>query len=354
MISKKTNTALKDITLNEGWKRQLQDILKKNSGTRVNGKVASNRTQDIACKTLFSEFNTLRVLGYRTMPINFGNKQMEVLVKNWHDTRKLSPKTMATHLTQFRKFAEWIGKKGMVRDLAHYLPEVDPKTLQVHFAATESKSWSEHDIDVIEEITRGDAMDLRFGCMLRLEYAFGYRMQECLLCDPWVTDNIHSIAILPSQGKGNRARNIPMDSPAQRKIIEYIKTIIKKGEKVGWCDVDGTPYDLKVNINRYGYLMRKLGMTKKDRGVTGHGLRAEYSEDQALRLGYIPPTLGGTNDQMSKEDLTIKQKQVSERLGHSRSSVTAAYYGSSELAKENTKRRDEAKNKNKVIDAVSR
>ncbi len=89
--------------------------------------------------------------------------------------------------------------------------------------------------------------------------------------------------------------------------------------------------------------MKKLGMTKKDAGVTGHGLRAEYLEDQALLLGYIPPTLGGTNDQMDKENLHIIQRKVSELAGHSRTSVTAAYYGAATLAKENAKRRGAAK-----------
>lgn len=237
----------------------------------------------------------------------------------------------------------------MVRDLPFYLPNVDPKELEVHAAATESKSWTAHGLDVVAEIERADAIDLRFGIMLRLMYAFGYRCKECLLCDPWVTDNIHTMAITPSMGKGNRSRNIPFDSPGQRQIIEYIKTIVKKGEVVGWCEPNGQPKDFKKNYQRFGNLMTKMGHTKNDSGVTGHCLRSEYAEDAALALGYIPATLGGTENQMSKEDFEIAKKQVSERLGHSRD-ATASYCGGLKLMKENSKRlRDAAALKLKII-----
>jgi hypothetical protein len=47
-----------------------------------------------------------------------------------------------------------------------------------------------------------------------------------------------------------------------------------------------------------------------------------------MRLGLLPPTLGGKRDQMPKEDREKIQMQVSESLGHSRVSVTTSYYGS--------------------------
>jgi len=43
--------------------------------------------------------------------------------------------------------------------------------------------------------------------------------------------------------------------------------------------------------------------------ATSHGLRAEYAENLAISLDYIPPTLGGTKDQMPKEDATIIEKK---------------------------------------------
>jgi hypothetical protein len=59
-------------------------------------------------------------------------------------------------------------------------------------------------------------------------------------------------------------------------------------------------------------------------------LRAQYAENAALIVNVIPPTLGGSTGQMSKDDLDLKRVQVSELLGHSRISVTSAYFGSFE------------------------
>jgi len=88
--------------------------------------------------------------------------------------------------------------------------------------------------------------------------------------------------------------------------------------------------------------MRKHGITKEISGVTGHSLRAEFAEDTALRKGYIPPTLGGTEDQMSKADRIIKQIKVCEELGHSNPEKTANYYGGLEMMRDNAKKLREA------------
>jgi len=319
-----------------GWKGELQLLCNQFGGTRVSGKVASNRTKDLVCTTLFAGFNTLYEKGFRVMPRNFRNKHMAILVCDWHE-RGLQPKTMVTNLTQFRKFASWIGKDGMVHNLPFYLPNVDPKTLVVRAVATKAKSFSGNGLDPIALIKLADQEDARFGCIIRLMYAFGFRRKECLLCDPWVSDNQISITVFAGQGKGNRARLVSIETPGQREVIDYIKTIVKKGEKVGWCEPNGQPKNYKKNYDRFGNLMKKLGITKAISGVTGHSLRAEFAEDTALRKGYIPPTLGGTEQQMPKEDRVIIQKKVCEELGHSKPEKTASYYGGLEMMRDNAK-----------------
>jgi hypothetical protein len=74
--------------------------------------------------------------------------------------------------------------------------------------------------------------------------------------------------------------------------------------------------------------MKRLGMTLKESGVTRHGLRAQYSENDALRLGVVPPTLGGDGGEMPKEDLDVIRNVVAENLGHSRKTIIRSYYGS--------------------------
>jgi hypothetical protein len=74
--------------------------------------------------------------------------------------------------------------------------------------------------------------------------------------------------------------------------------------------------------------MRAIGITKDRVGTSGHGLRAEYAENIALLQGVVPPTLGGKGGQLPKDELSARLRHVSENLGHSRESVTGAYYGS--------------------------
>lgn len=85
---------------------------------------------------------------------------------------------------------------------------------------------------------------------------------------------------------------------------------------------------LKYSEGRYETLIRKVGLTKEIAKCTGHGLRAQFAENAALLKGFVPMTLGGTGGQMPRDELDVARLQVSELLGHSRLSVTGAYYGS--------------------------
>ena len=106
-----------------------------------------------------------------------------------------------------------------------------------------------------------------------------------------------------------------------------------KTESLGWGEgAGGRPVQdrqrLKYGKARYARCMRAIGITKERVGTTGHGLRAEYAENVALIQGVIPATLGGRGDQLPADELSAKLRHVSENLGHSRESVTSAYYGS--------------------------
>ena len=61
---------------------------------------------------------------------------------------EFAPKTMQVALSHLRIFAGWVGKKNMVKDIHHYLPDVPREKLKVRTVAKRSKSWSENGIDV--------------------------------------------------------------------------------------------------------------------------------------------------------------------------------------------------------------
>ena len=72
----------------------------------------------------------------------------------------------------------------------------------------------------------------------------------------------------------------------------------------------------------------RLGINKADADCVGHGLRAEYVENEAMLRGLPPPTLGGKAGQMSPEKLEQIQLAISANTGHNRARVLGSYFGS--------------------------
>ena len=73
----------------------------------------------------------------------------------------------------------------MVKSLPKYLPQVDKNDLKVRKAALTSKSWSENGVDIKEKIYQADAIDWRFGLMIRMMLTFGLRRKEVTHNKPW-------------------------------------------------------------------------------------------------------------------------------------------------------------------------
>lgn len=312
------------------WKKEVERVIDTQGRTRVNGKVASERTRRLTREVLVAAINRLHELGYKVQdPKNIGERHVAVLMKDaWH-TKQKKIKTIQNELSRLRVFFGMLDKAGMVGPLEKYLPDVDPKLLIVRASASKSKAWAANDIDLVEKFKEVDARDWRLGLMLRLELAFGLRREEVLMCDPHTQDYGHYLQVFPGQGKGGRWRNIPILSSSQRTILDFVKSQVPKNEPLGWKYAEsGKTAGLKQNIRRYENLMASLGFTKAVLGVTGHGLRAQFAENHSLLLGILPPTLGGSLDQMAREDLQVRRTQLAQALGHNRHSITNAYIGS--------------------------
>lgn len=315
-----------------GWRKELETLIDRHAGVRVNGNVASHRTRQLTATVLFAAFGTLGGLGFKLQnPRNLGERHIEALVRHWHlQDRAIA--TMQNELSVLRKFSIWIGKKGMVRSLPHYLPEVPKGRLQRKTGQIPSKSWTDNGINIDQKIAQADALNERFGLMLRLAVAFGLRRKEILMLKPWKCDHGSYLAVYPNAGpKGGRARNVPITNSYQREVLDYVKDRMPKGDAMGWKTTRRSkPATLEYNLKEYVRRMEEIGITKSVAGVSGHGLRAEFAENAAMTnpdKPFVPPTLGGTADQMSAGDLDQALSQVSEMLGHSRPGVTSSYYG---------------------------
>ncbi|MCU6502295.1 integrase domain-containing protein [Rugamonas sp. A1-17] len=305
----------------------LSTILKENATKRTNGRVASHRTTTSYGEVLGMCLDRLHELGFRIEnPRNLTELHIKVLCEYWHKENKASS-TMQDYLSKLRVFAGWVNKKGMVKSLAHYLPHVEKEQLRVSKITKTSKSWTEQGVNIAEKIELADALDERFGLMLRMMLAFGLRREEVVRHQPWKSDQGDHLNVYLGT-KGGRPRHVYIDTIEQRNVLDYVKGRIKKNEYIGWYVTrHGKDATLQYSIRRYNELMARIGITKLADGPTGHGLRAEYAENSALIARVLPPTLGGTGGQMNRDDLNVIRAQVSENLGHSRLNITGSYYG---------------------------
>ena len=127
--------------------------------------------------------------------------------------------------------------------------------------------------------------DERHGNMLRLILAFGLRKKEVLRIKLWSADKGRSLDIEGPVAKNGKFRSEPIDETTeygkfQRWCLDQAKKMCGKYKEFGW---PGLEY--KQSENRYYHFMKCIGATKADIGVVGHGLRAEFFENQAMLRG---------------------------------------------------------------------
>lgn len=314
------------------WKEKLDEILaaSPSASHRVDGKVASERTQTLTKEVVCASIRRLHELGFKIQdPKNLGERHVAALIKDWWFIKKKKIKTIQNDLSRLRVFCRKIGKPGMIKSIEHYLPDVAKELLIVRQSATSSKSWSANGIDMSTKIHEVDDYDGRLGLMLRMELAFGLRREEVIKCDPHSQDFGHFFQVFPGQGKGGRWRNIPISTQEQRDLLAHVQTQTKKGSPMGWeFAFNGKTATLAQNIRRYENSMAALGFTKAQLGVTGHGLRAQFAENQCLLQGLLPPSLGGTRAQTPKSDLIVAKTKLTQALGHNNIQTVNAYVGS--------------------------
>jgi hypothetical protein len=305
-------------------------IVLANSGLRVNGKVASDRTQEYSRQLMSETCRRLHKLGFYLEDISgLSAKHIDALVKDWH-VSKHKNKTMQNQYSRLKIFCGWAGKGGIVHPLgfAGHLPEIPNEDLRVKTYTEKSVSWSGQGIDVGQKVDEALLQDVRHGNMLRMNLAFGLRKKEDLKIKLWRADKGHALEIEGAVAKNGKFRSIPIDTATdygrwQRWVLDEAKKLCGKYAPLGW---PGRTF--KQNENRYHYLNRKLGITKLELGVVGHGLRAEFFENQAMLRGMLPVSLGGSRVQMEKKELDRINLEVSQLGGHDDAHTIGAYYGS--------------------------
>jgi integrase len=201
----------------------------------------------------------------------------------------------------------------------------DPGRSERTYAAQRDKSWTGNGVDpdvVIKAIADDDP---RVALQLKVLRAFGMRVKEAVMFKPHRSDMGQHVALPRNAGtKGGRPRSFPVDTPEKRAILDEAKSVVPTLDG----HISNPNKTLKQNIDRFYNVIRKHGISKASLGVTAHGLRAGYLIDRFKEItGEDAPVRGGTITADKKESVRRAQYICAEESGHSRYSISTAYYG---------------------------
>lgn len=273
--------------------------------------------------------------GFATIPDprNLGGRHVQAMVDLWRSDR-LAAATIQTYLSFLRGLAGWIGKPGLVRKPAAY--GLDMAQYQRHEVARRDRTWSAAGVAIeplIEEIC---AYDVHVGAALRLIHAFGLRRKEAVMMRPHAcVVPFGATGIAPERrkaefylwvcqgSKGGRPRYLPIATDEQARALTYAQEVALARE----AHLSRPGRDLRQNLNRFSYVMRRFGLSLKERGVTGHGLRHEALVAVWIKAtGVAPPIRGGPT--VAREVGDAARLDIAELAGHARRRAASAYIGS--------------------------
>ncbi len=253
--------------------------------------------------------NQLVELGFKDMKAtSLKPKHVTGLVELWK-SQSLSAGTIKNRMTELRWWAEKVNKRNvMARDNEHY---------------GIARRQYVTNLDKSRTLTSGDlakVTDAYTQLSLKLQAAFGLRLEESIKIRPEWADRGDRLALKDSWTKGGRAREIPILSERQRAVLEEAKQFAGKGSLI--------PADksYKEQMNRFKAQCQAAGIFHV------HGHRHHYAQERYRELtGWLCPAQGGPK---SKE-LTLDQKgldhkarlTISNELGHGRRNIVSVYCG---------------------------
>lgn len=296
-------------------------------------KTVSHKTRHERAQFLRRFFRDLkRKAGFKTVPDprNLGQKHIQAMVEVWRRER-LAPATLQTYFSFLRGLALWLGKPGFIRSPDYY--GLAPADYQRHEDAQHDKGWAAHGVNIDALIAEVTAFDPYVGASLQLARTLGLRRKESVQFRPFAAVVAFEATGLPPEkqaaeryviikGKGGRVRAVPLDSPERQAAVAAAQALVGSRD----AHLGHPARSLKQNLRRFDYVLARFGITFRERGVTGHGLRHEaLIGHYAGQSGEAPPVRGGKP--VPPERDRAARLAVSELAGHARLRAAGAYLG---------------------------
>ena len=339
---------------NSNWKRKLQDKI--NEHNRQHGskpKGVSNKTMHERACSLFRSFTLLRRLGYQIDPAQLAGRHIQMLVDYWTCNARIvdrcrqrgvamlerphSTGYIEQQLSFLRVYADgWIGKPGMVHPLADYVE--DAARFKRSYAAKQDRSWEGNGVEFTSIVETVAAIDPRVAAQLALLLAFGLRRKEAVMFMPH-SAVVPSVSVPMSQHasdryavflrvqrgtKGGRLRFVAIRNDDQRSALDLaLQFAPHPSSHLGHPGLT-----LKQSLKRFDNVMQKAGISRKQLGVTAHGLRHQFAQEFHVELTDVQAPVRGGDVCANPETLKAALLEIARQLGHNRPTISNAYLGS--------------------------
>jgi integrase len=293
---------------------------------RANGKgVCSSKTRTERRQFYLRIVAELWQLGMRIRRLeSLAEKHVEALMAHWR-ANGIGVGTLHTRLSMISVLCNYLGKRGVTKPIDQYFPSED---MQRRTVATESKAWKAKSVDPLEMIRLATQVDERLGVMLALQHTFGLRVKESIELRPAHALIEGGRTLEVTQGtKGGKTRTVPVDTPLKAEVIQWAIRVANQGnpKRVRWPDRTWKQAQQRF----YGLVRNRLGISRKALGVTPHGLRHGWSQDEyKAQTGLVTPVEGGALGKIDRPTHQMASMTVSRWLGHGRIDVTTSYCGS--------------------------
>ena len=296
----------------------LDNVNRVHSRTRISHKALSIKTQEYRMTAICKSFEELRENGYALQsPYTLRAKHVQFLVDHWVKAGQ-SGGTIENKLTYFRALAQWLHKPNLVGPLDDYVDRKE-KGLVRSYVALEDKSWDAHGIDATAKIEEIGRTDPHVAVQLKLQAAFGLRMEESFLLRPTEAVRDANTLGITRGTKGGRNREVPIELK-----IEILVEAANLSNGVSGSTIPAGRTK-KQWRDHYYYVLAMHGVSKGGIGVTSHGLRHQYLQQMYERITGVQAPVKQVAARPTREVHEEAMKRVVEAAGHSRATKANAY-----------------------------
>lgn len=345
------------------WRTRLASLVAEKCVVKVRdpSRPTANRTHVELSRDAQRIFGWLRKdLGFSGLanPYSLSEKHFQALAAHIGDRKNagdFGAAMAAGYATCCRHMARWIDKPHLV---AVFNAHLDKDVCKRNPVAERDKSWEAAGVNLQNKLVEIMQYERWVGLALWCQHTFGFRKTEILMFQP-----MNDIRPVPcSDGPvvlNKRGRAVPADMTGThwtqwKEGVDFHITRGTKGKRprvlhiapenveamnAAWMILQEVRaygerqtlaphfYSLQQNAGTYDRVLRKFGITQKDLGVTGHGLRAGFACNMLESYDIKPTVRGGDGQHLDPVKQRIGYKATTEAMGHGRISVIGAYAG---------------------------